>query len=185
MTSNDQILIDSARSGNELAFQQLFDKYWQDLYRIAYQRVRSEADAQDLVQEVFIAFWNNIGSVKAGESIAGYLFIALRNKIFDFYEKQQVRLHYIMELPFRPADTPEQPLENITNKELRHIVAAAVAALPDKMKTIYQLSREQHLTVAEIANLLALSPQTVKNQLTTALQRVRNEVQRYFLSFLF
>lgn len=184
MTSNDQILTERARAGDESAFRQLFDKYWQDLYRIAYQRVKSEEDAQDLVQEVFISFWNNIQHVKTGESMAGYLFIALRNKIFDFYEKQQVRLHYILEQPFHAADTPEQPLENITNKELRNIVAAAVAALPGKMKAIYQLSREQHLTVAEIASLLTLSPQTVKNQLTTALQRVRKEVQRYHLSFL-
>jgi RNA polymerase sigma-70 factor (ECF subfamily) len=181
MMSNDQILIERVRSGDELAFQQLFDKYWQDLYRIAYQRVKSAADAQDLVQEVFISFWNNIHHVKTGDAIAGYLFIALRNKVFDFYEKQQVRLHYIMEQPFRPADTPEQPFENITNKELRNIVAAAVESLPGKMKEIYQLSREQHLTVAEIADLLALSPQTVKNQLTTALQRIRKDVQRYRL----
>ena len=127
-----------------MAFQQLFDKYWRDLYRIAYQRVRSEADAQDLVQEVFIAFWKNIHTVKTPDSIAGYLFIALRNKIFDFYEKQQTRLQFLLEQPFQPTNSPEQPIDNITGKELRSIVAAAVENLPGKMKEIYRLSREQH-----------------------------------------
>lgn len=184
MMSNDQTLIERAKSGEDLAFQQLFDKYWRDLYRIAYQRVRSEADAQDLVQEVFIALWKNIHTVKAGNSLAGYLFIALRNKIFDFYEKQQVRLHYALEQPFRAADTPEQPIDNIASKELRNILAAAIDTLPDKMKEIYRLSREQQLTIAEMSALLDLSPQTVKNQLSTALQRIRKEVQRNYLLLL-
>lgn len=180
----DQTLIKRAKSGDEQAFQQLFDKYWQDLYKQAWLRVRSAEDAQDLVQEVFIAFWNNVHQVHIDTSAAAYLFTALRNRIFDFYEKQQVRLKYVLDQSFHPVHTPEQATRNIANKELQQVVNTAIQALPEKMRQIYQLSREQEHTIAEIASLLSLSPQTVKNQLSSALQRIRTEIQRYQLLLL-
>jgi RNA polymerase sigma-70 factor (ECF subfamily) len=71
-------------------------------------------------------------------------------------------------------------------KELKDIIAAEIRQLPPKMREIYQLSRDEQLTIGEIAELLVLSPQTVKNQLYQALQRIRIALKQQNLdSFLF
>jgi RNA polymerase sigma factor (sigma-70 family) len=75
----------------------------------------------------------------------------------------------LMPLPVEGATT----MDLLNEKELQHALSVAVNHLPAKMKEIYLLSRQQHKTIAEIAQELSLSEQTVKNQLSKALLRLR------------
>lgn len=183
---SDKALVEQARNGDNAAFRQLFEKYWEDLFRLAYKRLRSKESAEDIVQEVFLSLWNNIQQVEIEGSLGSYLFISLRNKIFNYYEKQSVRLKFLLRQPFNPVQSEEHISSNINSKELRQVVAGEVSRMPPKMKEIYLLSREQHLPIAEIAAMLAIAPQTVKNQLNTALHRIRVSLHKSDLAqFIF
>lgn len=180
---NDSALIERASRGEPAAFQQLFDKYWPDLFHMACKRLSSKEDARDIVQEVFLSLWNNIGHVKIEESLAAYLFVSLRNKIFNHYEKNAVRLKHLLNEAFDPIQSEESILDHINYKYLRQFIAEEVARMPKKMKEIYLLSREQQLSIGEIAELLLLSPQTVKNQLHKALERIRGSLRKNKLNY--
>jgi RNA polymerase sigma-70 factor (ECF subfamily) len=175
---SDKVFLEKAKKGDETAFRSLFEKYWQDLFQHAYKRLRSKEDASDIVQEVFLALWNNVQQVEIEDSLGAYLFVSLRNKIFNHYEKQSVRLKYLLTQPFHPVQSEELIWSNITSKELRSVVACEVARMPAKMKEIYLLSREQQLSISDIAELLLLAPQTVKNQLHRALERIRESLRK-------
>jgi RNA polymerase sigma-70 factor (ECF subfamily) len=184
--ANDPELLQQAAGGSQAAFKAIYDKYWFDLFQAAYKRTRHADDARDLVQDLFIALWDNPARLLQEADLGGYLFVALRNRIFNYFEKKSVRLNYLMEQPFKPVESEEAVFSSIRTREIKACVAAAVAAMPPRMKEIYMLSREQQLSVAEIAGLLGIAPQTVKNQLHTALGKIRTQLNAHNLgSFIF
>jgi len=181
---SDRQLLADIRKGSDEAFRQLFEKYWEDLYRMAYRRLASPEDIKDILQDVFLSLWNNIDHVNGDESLGGYLYTSLRNRIFNFFEKRQNRLNCLMKQPFNPVESEEIIWNRFNTKEIQKIIALQVAAMPPKMKRIYLLSKKEQLTISEIAELLNLSPQTIKNQLHRAFERMRHNLQKHNLHIL-
>ncbi|MBX3241829.1 MAG: RNA polymerase sigma-70 factor [Chitinophagaceae bacterium] len=177
VSNNDHELLAASREGDEAAFRLLFEKYWDDLFKIALRRLYSADDAKDVLQDVFLSFWNNIHNITLEESLGGYLYTALRNKIFNHLEKNSKRLHTLLQHPFTPAECEETVFSRYTTKELEHYIKKQVSNMPEKMRRIYVLSREEHMSNADIASLLNLSNQTVKNQLHHALTRLRKNLE--------
>lgn len=181
--ANDQQLLAASKEGDSEAFRLLFEKYWQDLFTIAYKRLHSSEDAKDILQDVFLSLWNNIENITVEDSLGGYLYTALRNKIFNHFEKQQVRLQNLMRQKVNPVEAEETIWSSFCTKELQQFIALQVSHMPEKMRQIYLLSKEERLTNAEIAALLDLSTQTVKNQLHNALGRLRKSLADSHFSF--
>ncbi len=187
---SDKQLLAAIRKGSDEAFRQLFEKYWEDLYRMAYRRLASPEDIKDILQDVFLSLWKNIDQVNADESLGGYLYTSLRNRIFNFFEKRQNRLNCLMKQPLNPVESEEIIWNRFNTEEIQKFIALQVAAMPPKMKRIYLLSKKEQLTISEIAELLNLSPQTVKNQLHRAFERMRHNLQKHnlhklLIAFLF
>lgn len=179
------MLLDASKKGDEKAFGLLFKKYWNDLFKLAYRRLHSEEEAKDIVQDVFLSFWNNINTIVIEDSVGGYLYTALRNRIFTHFKRNNNRLHKLIARPFTPILHEETIFCNYCTKELQHFIKQQVAAMPEKMRQIYFLSKEENLTHAEVADLLSLSNQTVKNQLHRALSRLRKTVlKEYFTAII-
>ncbi len=155
----------------------LFDKYWDDLFRIAYKRLQCKGDAGDIVQEVFLNIWQHAAQIEISDTLAPYLFASLRNRVFNFYEKRSVRLRYLLSRKPEPVMSEEMIISAIQNKELQAVIAAEIAAMPPRMQEIYRMSREGMMTVGEIAEALSLSHQTVKNQLHRSLDRLRHSLE--------
>jgi len=176
VSHNDKKLLEASKKGDEAAFGQLFKKYWDDLFRIAYRRLQSAEDAKDMVQDVFLSLWSNIDHISVEDSLGAYLYTALRNKIFNHLGKNNNRLSILMQQPFVTGEQEESIFDNYCTKELQHIISRQVAAMPEKMRQIYLLSKEEHLTNGEIATLLSLSAQTIRNQLYNALSRLKKNL---------
>ena len=181
---SDKKLINDCLKGNQNAFKQIFDKYWDDLYIIAYRRLPLEEEIKDILQEVFISLWRNIDKISVDDNLGGYLFTSLRNKIFNYYEKNQVRIKATLAQSFHPVQSEAEVYSSMSSKELRGVIKSAIAEMPPKMRQIYLLSKEEHLTNQEIADLLALAPQTIKNQIHQALLRIREKIRKANLLFV-
>lgn len=185
MDNTEHISSHELNSDQQAAFKAVYDKYWKDLFQAAYKRTRDADDARDLVQDLFISLWDNPGRLQQEADLGGYLFVALRNKVFNYFEKKNVRLNYLMAQPFKPVESEEAIFSNIRTREIKLCVQAAIANMPPRMKEIYILSREQQLSIAEIAGLLGVAPQTVKNQLHTALNKIRIQLDNHNLGTYF
>lgn len=178
----DRELLTAIRDGEVNSFRIIFDKYWEDLFTAALQKLRSPEDAKDIVQDVFLSCWNNIATITIEDSLAGYLYTALRNKIFNHFEKNSNHLRKLMELPFSPVAHESDVFKKYCSKELKDFINRQVSQMPEKMRNIYLLSREANFSNKEIAALLHLSEQTVKNQLHNALTRLKKSLtSEYFL----
>jgi len=168
-------------SGNRTrAFEMTFEACWMPLYRQAYRKVQSEEIAKDLVQDAFVSFWDKMESLDEETKLQAYLFAILRNKILKLFERDEVRLRHAMRLAMpeeQPADATVHQL--LVDKELNDMVREEVDRMPSRMKEIYELKKEQDLSVKEIAAALGLSEQTIKNQLHSAYQRLRLRLKDY------
>ncbi|UKJ06936.1 RNA polymerase sigma factor [Solitalea lacus] len=174
---NDKDLL--VHKDEEAAFRVIFDRYWRALYQKAINRLGNDADAQDVVQEIFISCWNNRNAINVEVSLAPYLFTALKYAIIkSVYRKGKKGIHVPLdyeELHYVDLSTEEVLQYN----ELQEIISNKVAELPERMQEIYRLSRIEDLQIAQIAQQLNISEQTVKNTLTTALKRLRKDLTQY------
>jgi RNA polymerase sigma-70 factor (ECF subfamily) len=80
------------KEGDPIAFAHFFERYWEDLYTVAFRHLREEDQAKDLVQEVFIHIWEKRSLVSTEYSdIKFYFHKALKNKILNYYASERVR----------------------------------------------------------------------------------------------
>lgn len=172
---SDAMLLQAIREGDAAAFKVLYDRYWQRLYIKAAQRVDS-SEAKDIVQEVMTTLWrrrNEVFTFPDGE-IGRYLFTAIKYRVISHYAYGAAEIPgaELFELP--AAAAASDPLEA---KQFSEFIETEIRALPPRMQEIFRLSREEELSIADIARRLDLSEQTVKNQLTEALRRLREALR--------
>ncbi|WP_159470305.1 sigma-70 family RNA polymerase sigma factor [Dyadobacter sp. 3J3] len=171
-TENDINLFDAIRTDDKEAFRILYERYWKALYVRACKDV-DEDEAKDMIQEVMVSFWNRRNSIQIAEAadIGRYLFTAIKYRIISFYTNSSSPIKRADLLDSPDFENPESLLEN---EELRQGINDAIDTLPEKMKIIFRMSREQDQSIPEISLKLNLSEQTVKNQITHALKRLRD-----------
>ncbi|ACU62952.1 RNA polymerase sigma factor [Chitinophaga pinensis] len=172
---SDGDLLQLLKGDDTAAFETLYNRYWKSLYTRACQRVDAD-DAKDLVQEVMLSLWRRrqeIPVFKEGE-FAKYLHAAIKYRVISHYAFSTAE---IKKLALFDVLDSQESTDRLETKELTAKIAAVVAQLPARMQQIFRMSREEDLSIAEIARKLNLSEQTVKNQLTEALRRMRNSLK--------
>jgi RNA polymerase sigma-70 factor (ECF subfamily) len=184
---SDAQLLQAIRQGDAAAFKELYDRYWQRLYLKACQRV-DKTEAKDIVQEIMTTLWrrrNDIFTFDDGQ-IGRYLFTAVKYRVISHYAYSagEIPNDSLFEVPSMAG----HPLEA---KEFTEFIESEIRQLPPRMQQIFRLSREEDLSIADIAAQLEISEQTVKNQLTEALRRLRTSISSRdngdwaFVMFLF
>lgn len=171
-------MVSLIRNGDAEAFDEVYDRYWLKLYAEAARRVRSEDDAKDVVQDLFITLWEKRESIEIRNSLAAYLFTAIRNRILNYIKANIVKGDYLDTLAAtihrfdHPADAQaiSDDMDSFIDQWINH--------LSPRVKQIFMLSRRENLSIREIAQKLSLSDQTVKNQLGKAVSDLRRYVGR-------
>lgn len=181
--SDEEILSISVNDKNR-AFELAFNQYWQPLFWQAVKKLQNEETAKDMVQEVFVAMWDNLDKIHLQTQLLPYLYGILRNKVLQHFEKNEVRLRYAMTVAATPATAAPSVHNLLLGKELQTIIKDEIGKMPERMREIYLLKKEAHLSIREIAEKLHISEQTIKNQLSTAASRLRLRIQNYDSSFL-
>jgi len=176
---SDAMLLQAIRQGDAAAFKLLYDRYWQRLYVKACQRV-DKSEAKDIVQEVMTTLWrrrNDVFTFEDGE-IGRYLFTAVKYRVISHYAYGAAEIPNtdVFELP-SVAGAAAAASDLLEAKEFSEFIESEVRQLPPRMQEIFRLSREEELSIADIAQRLNLSEQTIKNQLTEALRRLRASIR--------
>jgi RNA polymerase sigma-70 factor (ECF subfamily) len=174
MLKEGQYTIWSAiRTGNETAFRQLFEECWEPLFTYACKITRDHSLAQDTVQGLFIHLWEKHASLPEVTAILPYLRSALKNRLLNALRDEHVYQKHVD--VFTQVLNPHLPSssEQLHLKETEQQLLQSINSLPGKMKDVFYLHRVEELSVAEIACKLGTSPQTIRNQISTAVHRLR------------
>lgn len=176
---NDIAIIEAWQAGDSDAFEVLYQKYWRKLYVFARRTTPNAEDAQDLIQDVFAQLWVQKEQIDAAVFSESYLFAIVRNKLLDKIRKQYVREEYVQKILQSSSESDFSTQQTILTNDLNNHIHRAVDVLPEKCREVFQLSRFEQLSVDQIAQKLQISPQTVKNQLSKALQVVRFRLREF------
>lgn len=180
----DTELLQRIQQDDVHAFETLYLRLWEPLFVFAVKRLGSEDDAEDVVQEVFASLWARRHSLQIRDSFEGYLFSAVRYKVIDQAAamlQNPAKLEFVEECLLPAVNNVS---EGMHLNELQEVLKQEVSSLPDKMREIYLLYIEQHRSVTDIARVLSLSEQTVRNQLGLARGRLKKSLQ-HAMMFLF
>ena len=169
---SDLQLLQLIKENDTVAFKELYARFWEKLYRYAWKRLKSKHDAEDVVQHVFMKLWEH-RSVRNIQSIEQYLYKSVYYEVLDVLKDIAGKNEDFSEINESILPSFNNIQQKIGTTELDRIIDNAINQLPAKMQEIYRLSREEDLSISEIATRLNISEQTVKNQLTTALARLR------------
>ena len=183
---NESQLVRNLSRGNLLAFNTLYKEFSGRLYRFAVGYLKSETEAEELVQEVFTITWEKRADLKEELSFKSFLFTIAFNIIRKHFRTKSYFAEY-----FKSELNPDldmQTTHKITYNSLHQYITELVNKLPERRKEIFIKSRFQGLTIKEIAEEMKISHKTVENQLTDALKFLRTNLNRESISrilFLF
>ncbi len=174
----DTELLNRIADKNEAAFTELYSRYWQKLFAIAYNRLQDRESAEDAVHDVFAALWVN-NQLNEIQSPANYLATAVKYTVLGKVKKKiQEREHLLTAVPSEAfADTTEYALHN---RQVLELIKQEVEQLPEKCRLIFQYSRNEHMPVKQIAAKMQISPKTVENQLGKAIRHLRLATRHFF-----
>jgi RNA polymerase sigma-70 factor (family 1) len=182
---SDLQLLENIKENDSAAYKELFDRFWERLYRFAWKRLRSQQDAEDVVQHVFMKLWEHRTNRDIQVSVEQYLYKSVYYEVLNVLKNMTARPEDLSHVNENILPSFNNIQQNIATAEFDKLLEDAISKLPARMQEIYRLSRESELSVAEIAAKLDLSEQTVKNQLTTALSRLRKPLTEAMLLIVF
>lgn len=169
----DQQLLDCLKSGDQLAFAEIYERYWKVMYFHVLKMLGDEDDAKDVVQELFAALWTKGSNIPFNTNLSGYLYITARNKVINLIQQKKVRRDYLSALTTFVDEAGNGTVEQIDEKELLLIVEKEIQNLPVKMRQVFELSRKDYLSHKEIASQLNISDKTVKKQIGYAIRVIK------------
>jgi RNA polymerase sigma-70 factor, Bacteroides expansion family 1 len=160
-------------SGRDVAidFEEAFKSNFKALHAYAYTMLREDDAAEEVVQNVFLKLWENRKRMAIHTSLKAYLYKSVYHESLNYLKHQRVRRKYMEEAM---ADLKQQaPQTAASDAELRRQLSEALSQLPEKCRTVFQLSRFEDLKYQEIADKLGISLKTVEAHMGKALKVLR------------
>lgn len=175
---SDEQLIPAVRRGDHYAFDQLFNKYGSSLFSFVASVLKDESDAEEVVQDVFLKIWEKRRDLDPSLSFKSYLFTIALNTTKNRYRKKLQAEKYKQDVALKLNLNQTSDFDAIEYRNLLDYVDKIIEKLPPSRREIFILSKKDGLKNLEIAKLLNISEQTVKNQLVSAMKFLRSESAR-------
>jgi RNA polymerase sigma-70 factor (ECF subfamily) len=153
-------------------FEIIFKKHFKGLHAYACTMLRDEVMAEEMVQNVFCRLWEKSDHIRIQESVSGYLYRSVYHECLNYIKHLKVRDAY-QSYAITQMENPSNTAHGVELRELEERLEAALKELPEKCRTIFQMSRFEELRYQEIADRLELPVKTVENQMGKALRLLR------------
>ena len=172
-TDTERILLTNLSHGDAKAFESLFMLYFPKLKLFLSGFLDSEAEAEDLAQDVFVKLWQNRLSLAEVENLNAYLYRIAKNTLYTYLDRS-----------YSPNTIPMEESFHIASvEELEELIEVTIEKMPPKRKAIFCMSRKQGLSNDEIAFQLNISKRTVETHISAALTDLRKVISVLMLFF--
>ena len=177
-------LLASLKNGGRDAFTEIYERFWYQLYRVAYQKTSSKEVAEELVQDLFVSLWQRRETLTVNQ-LSNYLFSSIKYSVIDFIESKTVQEKYKTYYETFNADSDHRTEQLLDYKDLHEAIEKELQLLPDKTQEIFRLSRFEHQSIPEIAKQLQIPEKTVEYHLSKALKFLRENLRDFMLAVFF
>ena len=167
--------LDRFRQGDSEAFASLYHVHWQQVFRFSRLYLKSDDDAEDVVQEMFIRLWQIRERIHPDDNFSGLLFIMTRNMIFNRFRKQLDPLGFKVSV-LAALESSDDIESEISARDLSEYIDRLVDLMPTRQRQVFNMSRREHKSYREIAEELELSQKTVEAHMHEALRFLRDKL---------
>jgi len=168
----DHQLVLMLKANNELGIKCIYDKYWKRLYLSAFSIIREAGPCEDFVQDVLLQLWLKRAEVEI-HSLKSYLFSAVRYKVLSFIRSAGHRKVFIYPGELEQLAGIEELKDRLNERDITGMLDDGIAALPERCKEVFVLSRKEFLSNRQIADRMGISIKTVEAQMTIALRQLK------------
>ncbi|MEP0366920.1 MAG: RNA polymerase sigma-70 factor [Cyclobacteriaceae bacterium] len=179
MTLNQKVIPLKQLDDKRRWFEDCYDRTFTGLYQYAIGIMRDGQLAEDIVSDAFMNLWSNRDNLINIKNIDSYLFITVKNAAIRFVTRNPNHFsHCNLEEAVKEIDRHD-PEQVMLEQELVKAIDDAINSLPDKCQIVYKLIRIDGKSIMEVANEMGISEGTVKNHMTKAISKIREEVADY------
>lgn len=168
-------LVQQAKYGDSGAFSNLYDYYLTPIFRFIYFRVKSQEDAEDLTQHVFIKAWGALPEFEQeGKSFSAWLYRIARNTTIDYWRKKKsLPVDPTSDLFVKKVDTSENPAQSAQSREEAQMIRATLHILNEDQQTILTLKFIEGLSNTEISHIMGKSEGAIRQAQSRGLKTLR------------
>jgi RNA polymerase sigma-70 factor (ECF subfamily) len=170
-------LIALLNQSSEYAFQLLYDRYRNRIYKVGIQYLKSPTMAQDVVQDVFMKLWFERKQLNGNHPIEAWLYTVAKNQIINQLKKEALGWKILkknIEVDFE--DIEPGIFQKLENTEINTVLQNSLSELPNNQRKVYDLVRVQHYSYSKVGEILNISPLTVKTHMARALKHIRSSI---------
>jgi RNA polymerase sigma-70 factor (family 1) len=175
---SDEMLLQSILKDDMNAFEEIYHRYWPRLYSMGYKRLKMREAAEELVQDIFSSLWINRHTTIV-YSLSSYLLTSMKYKVINYMRHEMVKQSFIDQKTTWSSALDNSTEERVLLEDLQIALEREVNRLPVACQNVFRLSREENLTMKQVAHQLGISEKTVENQLGKAYKVLRTNLKHF------
>jgi RNA polymerase sigma-70 factor (ECF subfamily) len=179
----DALLVEKIRKDDKLAFSILFTRYYSDLVRFSSAMTCDKAAAEEIVQELFIRFWENRKDLSSIQSIKSYFLRSVQNRSIDWLRHESIKNSYLAMLMQHPAVIHNDTENYLLFSDLESKMQAALEKIPEEYAVVFRKSRLESLKYEEIAKSMGISVRSVEERISRAVRLLRLQLRDFIALF--
>ena len=172
-------LLAKIAEGDQFAFKMVYDHFHESVYTFSLWYLKSEQEAEETVQEVFLKLWKLGPAIKKITSLNNYLKTLTRNRSLDVIRRRALEIKFTADRTASWKESHNDTEEKILLRDTNKILQQGIDLLPPQQKLVYQLCVQQGLKNDEVAARLGLSPLTVRTHTKLALKFLRSYIGKH------
>jgi RNA polymerase sigma-70 factor (ECF subfamily) len=178
----DEELVSLIAQDDEGAFRILYKRYWKRMLAKAYARLDSEADAEEVVQDVFVNLWKRRFAIRLQYSFHTYIASAVRYEVLARIARDKTLQFIPLESLGENSMEDLSTMQRLSFEDLLEELENTVQTLPDKCQLVFRLRLEQGLSERQIAETLHIAPKTVEAHMSKALRIIRTALHHHHIT---
>jgi RNA polymerase sigma-70 factor (ECF subfamily) len=176
----DEVLLKFLMISDELAFKEIYLRYWKSLYFSVINRINRKELAEDIVQGVFSALWEK-REKHSIQNLSGYLHTAVKYQVINYIKSAISKKSHLSIIGEEDKKQENSADLLLLMQELNAAIDNALDQLPQKTQTIFRLSRFEQHSNKEISNIMHLSEKAVEYHISQSLKSMRFYLKDFIL----
>jgi RNA polymerase sigma-70 factor (ECF subfamily) len=183
LTTDEQLILLMKQEEDELAFREVYRRYWREVFMVAYRKIKSREVAEELTQNLFLNLWEK-RKESAILNLQPWLFGAIKYSIINYYKSQIVHEKYIKHLHVTAQVSVSSTEQMTMQADLSDAIDKGVSLLPQKTQQVFKLSRFENRSVKEISRDLNISEKAVEYHITQSLKWMKVYLKDYLITMI-